>query len=428
MKRFATAALAALAAAAAFAAREQISSIQLAPVEKLTQSIVKFFDACGNSAFGPMVAMGVAGGETTNCCGTSRWVFSVDPVDCKNTSEIFDTIEKKSEKAAALPNGVCIRVVLEKKAMDLAVKSLEEIKDTEDCKELCSGDSEELVAYLKGCNGAKLDIAFGDGGLSFDFEIDSPELAAKAAESPFKGGNPLAFAKGHPVLAVASAKGAGRGAMDVWKRFSEALAKRNIKTTGFVKASIDQDGNERFDLDVKAAIGYFKGEGEKAVEEAFESDSFLDEMRVAMSGGKSEKPEVRAAFYVKGIESGETAANAFSRILPESAGKPVAQACVANYYEFLKCVAASMKESGDKNAKMLESILPVLPETGGSGIAAMCWSEGGKLQILTRITPVELRGFGMGISAAMAASAAHGIQQGDKSGESAPAAGLDDDE
>lgn len=408
MKKLLFAAVA-LTAAAAMAAKDKIATLQLAPMDKLVQTVGKLAEMSGNASLGMMAAASLPTSPATNFCGSSRVVVTGDK-DKKELAEMFDTEYEKG--VAVLPDGVFARFTL----AEASRAYIEKMLDTAVAeKDITRAEADEAVAYLKGFSGGVLDIAVSDAGVSLladmKFADGSKMLGFRRCSLDSK---PLSPISGAPLAAGATSGKYGLEPVEMFNRILAILAKHGVAGFDGVKASMEGCVN-RFDIDAKRIVAWCKDEKNKAAIAKVDGDKIEKDFESlkseACTGFKHGEGRTFLAVYMAGAKGGESASAALARILPESSSvKKCFGAFIVKYYSLLKTVFAAV--AGDATVDsdgLLKQILPTLPSDAGSGVAGIYWMEGGSVKMLVRFSAGEIKGIGTsiaGFSAAFAMKAA----------------------
>lgn len=414
MKKLAVAAVASLAALASSAAREDLASIRLAPVEKVSEAIIKVADFAGNSIFGPMAAMSLAASDATNACGTGACVLSGDTALSGDLDKLVESLDEKYVKAAgALPDGVIAQLKVFSPAMRIAAQEIAKLADdkdyaaqAEDIKRAAAiiGDAKEI------CIEARIEASAVVFDMKCAFARGAKTLTLIPA--PLADAKPLAFAKGSPLGATAT-MAKGKFACCPVARVNSVFAFLKSKGINFrgIKAEKTAEGFGRFELDLDAIIGYLVKDAEKEVSKLAgeDEDKFVKELEAAM--GKEacgqtcgEDALVRTACYVKGAKGIADAQKTLERLMPEAAKEKCLCVGVAHYYAFGRLVLDALLKNAETASLVaaVKGIVPMLPPFDNAGAAAMAWRDGDAVKARVRISAAEIRGFGTAISSIVA--------------------------
>lgn len=417
MKKLAVAAVASLAALASSAAREDLASIRLAPVEKVSEAIVKVADFAGNSTFGTMAAMSLAASDATNMCGTGECVLSGDTALSGDLDKFVDSLDEKYAKAAgALPAGVIAQFKVFSPATRIAAQEIAKLAEekefavqAEDIKRAAAiiGDAKEI------CIEARIEAS----ALVFDMKCAFARGAKTLTliPAPLADAKPLAFAKGSPLSAAATmAKGKfARCPVAAVNSVFAFLKSKGVNFRG-IKAEKTAEGFGRFEVDLDAIIAYLVKDAEKEVSKLAgeDKDKFakeLQELQAAMgkvSCGQAcgEDALVRTACYVKGAKGIADAQKTLERLMPEAAKEKCLCVGVAHYYAFGRLVLDALLKNAETAPLVaaIKGIVPMLPPFDNAGAAAMAWRDGDSVKARVRISAAEIRGFGTAISSIVA--------------------------
>ena len=403
MKRIAMLA-AALTASVAMADKQIVATFQLANVDKVAQSAAKVLEMSGIGGIGPMLVAQLPQSDITNFCGTSRMVFVAEG----ENANPFALGRGFAPGQPALPENVLARFELTTAAAPFLERL---VAAAQKDGNISAADAKKFNELIKGLQGARIDVSMNDAGIEI-YAVARGSEGSKLLE--FCGGtldaSPLAFAEGAPAAALAGSCKYGMDAAEAINKLLAIFARNGAPAIDFLKAST-KNGASRIDFDPKAFVAHMTSDKTGEAMAKLDISKLKKEIEDFKAGLGEAKPgeKSRAALYIAGDTSKESAQDAFARILPEASGVKCTSAGVVKAYAVAKSLFAAFAGNPAMDANgIFAKLVPALPPVENSGIGVMMWKEGCEAKFRARISTAEIRGIGSSIAVSLASKAAAG--------------------
>lgn len=276
-------------------------------------------------------------------------------------------------------------------------------------------DMKAVIALVKSIKAGYAAIAVNEKGIDVSGSIlpaEGSELAAIGKKGTIDPVKALSAAPADSVSTYAFAPGlfdAGEYAKMI-DMFTGLFVKKGIKLDFF---KYSRKANDiAFSFDIKKAVKYISGEGKKDIEKLGGKDQDLDKelekLAAEMNGNwcKFDR-DTKAGMMTLAMppcKPNKSPSAMFTGVFSkEEIRKEVVSAYAYSFYDVAKTVLDEcMKVVKDPDFDQLKPIISTLPSKVDGGICVMTWVENGKIRVLYRVSPGEVKGISSLVNVAMA--------------------------